>query len=252
MKSVAHSLVALFLAVSICLSAGAVTEPIDYAEPESLSGAVYADSTLSRVLFTFRRTATRSGSTIEVFRDFNLPDGTLAARERIVYQEGRLKSFSLDDFQIGSSGSAVVQPGAREARMNFQFALGNTRRKGNEKFMDQILVNDMVGQYIAAHWDALARGKVLKCRVVSIPRAQTVGFKFFRESETTWHGKPVMIVKAQPTSFLIAQLVAPLHFIVDNAGAHNVLEYTGRTTPKFRKNGKWEDLDAVTVINWNG
>ncbi|HLX72033.1 MAG TPA: hypothetical protein VKV04_20650 [Verrucomicrobiae bacterium] len=254
MKSEARLLIILFFvgAISICFSARAVNTTIDYGEPENLTGTVYADGTLTRVLFTFRRTATRSGSTVQVYRDFYLPDGTLAARERVIYQGGQLKSFSLDDFQIGSRGSAVVQPSAREAKMNFQYAVGTTRRNGNEKFMDQILVNDMVGQYISSHWEALARGQVLKCRVVSIPRAETVGFKFFKESETTWHGKPVMIVKAQPTSFLIAQLVAPLHFIVDKTGAHNVLEYTGRTTPKFRKNGKWEDLDAVTVIDWNG
>ena len=250
MKHQARSLAALLVATaSICLPVRAAEAGADYLEPEVLTGTVYADASLGRVLFTFRRTATRSGSTIQVLKDFNQPDGTLAARERVVYEGNRLKSFSLDDFQVGSRGSAVVQPGA--TKMNFQFSMGTTRRNGNEKFMDQILVNDMVGQYISEHWDALARGTVLKCRVVSIPRAETVGFKFFKESETTWHGKPVMIVKAQPTSILIAQLVAPLHFIVDKAGKHNVLEYTGRTTPKFRKNGKWEDLDAVTVIDWN-
>lgn len=244
---------ALFVGtVLICFSTRATDVPAtDYLEPETLSGTVYADGTLSRVLFTFRRTATRTGSTVRVLRDFNLPDGTLAARERIVYQGGQLRSFSLQDFQIGSRGSAVVQTGARTAMMNFQYAVGATRRNGNEKFADQILANDMVGPYIASHWDALARGTVLKCRFVSIPRAETVGFKFFKESETTWRGKPVMIVKAEPTSILIAQLVTPLHFVVDKGGRHNVLEYTGRTTPKFRKNGKWEDLDAVTVIDWN-
>lgn len=250
MKYQARLLCAWFAAtISLCSSVRATDVGVDFLEPEVLTGTVYADSTLERVLFTFRRTATRSDSTVQVLRDFSLPDGTLAARERVVYQGSQLKSFSLQDFQIGSKGSAVVQPG--EAKMNFQFALGATRRNGNEKFSDQIVVNDMVGPFIATHWNALASGEVLKCRFVSIPRAQTVGFKFFKESETTWRGKPVMIVKAQPTSILIAQLVAPLHFVVDKAGRHHVLEYTGRTTPKFRKNGKWEDLDAVTVIDWN-
>jgi hypothetical protein len=235
--------------VSICHSARATDVGIDYLEPEVLTGTIYADNTLAQVLFTFRRTATQSGSTIRVVREFNLPDGKLAARERVIYQGNQLRSFSLEDFQVGSKGSAVAQPG--EEKMNFQFAMGTTRRNGKEKFTDQILANDMVGPYIASHWDELTRGEVIKCRFVSIPRAETVGFKFFKESETTWHGKPVMIIKAQPTSFLIAQLVAPLHFVVDKAGRHRVLEYAGRTTPKFRKNGKWEDLDAVTVIDWN-
>lgn len=243
---------ALFAAViSFGLSPRATGSGIDYLDPQTLTGTVYADASLTRVLFTFRRTATRYGSTIYAMREFNLPDGTLAARERVVYQGGQLKSFSLEDFQIGSRGRAVVLPGSGEARMNFNYMVGSTRRNGSEKFMQEILVNDMVGPYLAANWDDLNGGAVLKCRFVSIPRAETIGFKFFKESETTWRGRPVIIVKAQPTSILIAQLVAPLHFVIEKAGQHRVLEYTGRTTPKFRKNGKWEDLDAVTVMDWN-
>jgi len=45
-------------------------------------------------------------------------------------------------------------------------------------------------------------------------------------------------------------LVDSLHFIVEKDGIHRVLQYTGRTTPCIQKNGKWEDLDAVTVFDW--
>src|SRR6516225_688639 len=143
--------------VSICHSARATDVGIDYLEPEVLTGTIYADNTLAQVLFTFRRTATQSGSTIRVVREFNLPDGKLAARERVIYQGNQLRSFSLEDFQVGSKGSAVAQPG--EEKMNFQFAMGTTRRNGKEKFTDQILANDMVGPYIASHWDELTRGE---------------------------------------------------------------------------------------------
>lgn len=252
MKQKLHLRRALFAAVILAgCSARAADVGIEYLEPQVLTGTVYADASLARVLFTFRRTATRNGSTIHVVREFNLPDGALAARERVIYQGSHLKLFSLEDFQIGSRGSAVVLPATGEEKMNFNYVVGATKRNGSEKFMDQILVNDMVGPYIAAHWDGLVNGEILKCRFVSIPRAETVGFKFFKEYDTTWRGKPVMIVKAEPSSIIIAQLVAPLHFVVEKTSPHRVLEYTGRTTPKFRKNGKWEDLDAVTVINWN-
>jgi hypothetical protein len=251
-KQQSRLLLALFAAaVSLCISARAANMGVDYFEPQVLTGTVYADASLTRVLFTFRRTATRYGSAVHAVREFYSPGGAIAARERVVYERGQLKSFSLEDFQVGSRGSAVVQPGTGEEKMNFDYVVGTTRRNGTEKFMDEILVNDMVGPYIAANWNVLASGDVLKCRFVSIPRAQTVGFKFFKESDSTWRGKPVMIVKAEPTSIIIAQLVSPLHFVVEKTGQHRVLEYTGRTTPKFRKNGKWEDLDAVTVIDWN-
>jgi len=223
---------------------------IDYFNPQTLKGTVYADASLKQVLFTFVRTATNSGSTIHVERDFNLPDGKLAAREQVVYENNQLKSFMLEELQTGAKGSAMVQSSGGDAKMNFNFTQGTTKKNGSEKFLNEILVSDMVGPYIAAHWDTLTKGGTVKCRLVSVSRAETVGFKFFKESDTTWHGKPAMIVTMQPSSIIIAQLVAPLHFVFEKEGQHHVLQYTGRTTPSIRKNGKWDDLDAVTVFEW--
>jgi hypothetical protein len=97
----------------------------------------------------------------------------------------------------------------------------------------------------------LLGGETIKCRLISVSRAETVGFKFFKESETIWRGRPAMVVKLQPSSIVIARLVAPLHFVIEKAAPHRILEYTGRTTPSIQKNGKWDDLDAVTVFDWN-
>jgi hypothetical protein len=223
---------------------------INYLEPKVLTGTIYSDASLKHVLFTFRRAATNSGSVIRVLREFNLPDGTLAARERVVYEGGQLKSFSLEELQSGAKGSAVVQSISGEKKLNFNYTEGTTRKTGSEKFLPEILTSDMVGPYIASHWDALVNGATVKCRLVSVSRAETVGFKFFRESETMWHGKPVLILELEPSSFIIARLVAPLHFVVEKESPHRVLLYTGRTTPSILKNGNWEDLDATTVFNW--
>jgi hypothetical protein len=223
---------------------------IDYFYPQTLKATIYADASLKQVLFTFVRTATNSGSTIHVQRDFNLPNGTLVARERVDYEKGQLKSFVLEEMQTGAKGSAMVQSSGGDAKMNFKFTQGATKKNGSEKFLNEILVSDMVGPYIAAHWDTLTKGGTVKCRLVAASRAETVGFKFFKESDMTWQGKPIMNVTMQPSSIIIAQLVAPLHFYIEKDGQHRVLQYIGRTTPSIRKNGKWEDLDAVSVFDW--
>ena len=223
----------------------------DYLEPKVLTGTIYADATLKQILFTFRRTATNSGNTVHALREFNLPNGKLAAREQVVYERGKLKSFELDELQTGAKGTAVIEAGTGNPTMKFDFSEGATKKTGSEKFVNEILTSDMVGPYIAAHWDALVEGKVVKCRLISVSRAETVGFKFFKESETTYRGKPALIVKMQPSSIIIAQLVAPLHFIIEKDTPHRVLQYAGRTTPSIRKDGKWDDLDAVTVFDWN-
>jgi hypothetical protein len=223
---------------------------VDYLEPKAFTGTIYADADLKQVLFTFRRTATNSGSTIQVVREFNLPNGTLAARERVTYEGEQLKSLQLEEVQTGATGSATVEPDGDDMKMNFEYTDGATKKTGSEKFLPEILTSDMVGPFIVSHWDALVKGSTVKCRLVSISRAETVGFKFFKESDTTWHGKPVMMVTMQPSSIIIAQLVASLHFVLEKGGQHRVLQYTGRTTPSIRKNGKWDDLDAVTVFDW--
>jgi len=53
------------------------------------------------------------------------------------------------------------------------------------------------------------------------------------------------------SSPIIAALVDPLYFTVEKVPPHRVFQYAGRTTPKIRTGGKWNDLDAVTVFDWD-
>ena len=63
-------------------------------------------------------------------------------------------------------------------------------------------------------------------------------------------GIPTLRLRMQASSFIIAQIVDPLFFVVEKAVPHRVLEYEGRTTPKRRDGNKWKDLDARTVYDW--
>src|SRR6188768_2734460 len=64
-----------------------VTAPAvrNYLHPNIITGTIYDQNDLKKVLFTFRRTATNTGSAIHVLREYILPSGTLAAREKVVY-----------------------------------------------------------------------------------------------------------------------------------------------------------------------
>jgi len=249
-NSLRASLLTIFFALFSANQLQAAEGGIDYLNPKTFTGTIYSDTNLKQVLFTFRRSATNAGSEVHVLREFNLPNGKLAVREQAVYEHGQLKSFVLDELQTGGKGLARVQMDGGESKINFDYTEGSTKKTGSEKFLNEILTGDMVGPFIAAHFDAIAKGATVKCRLVSLSRAETVGFKFFKESDTTWHGKPVMMVTLQPSSIIIARLVDSLHFVVERDGMHRVLQYTGRTTPSIEKNGKWEDLDAVTVFDW--
>lgn len=243
------ALLALLISLIFTPAVLADSQP-SYLEPKALTGTIYADANLKQVLFTLRRVATTQGSTIRVVREFNLPNGTLAARERVVYEGNQLRAFAFEDLRRGSAGDLTVQSAGGDLKLNLSYTDGKSKKTGSEKFVDDLLVSDMVGPYIVAHWESLTKGATVKCRLIAMSRAETVGFKFFKETETNWHDKPVMMVTLEPTSIIIAQMVEPMHFVIEQSSPHRIYQYTGRTTPGVLKNGKWEDLDPVTVFDW--
>jgi hypothetical protein len=229
---------------------------LTYEEPKTLTGTIYS-SDRKTVLFKFSRQLSRSGTELKVLREYSYPDGKLAAQERVVYEGNDFRSYELEELQTGGYGRATVRPDptdpAKKA-LSLEYSKDNASRaapgRSSETLQGDTLNNDMVGPFLAAHWDALRKGEEVKCRFIVLSRRETVGFRFVKESESQLQGKPMIILRMEPTSPLIRPLVDALHFKIEKEGAHRVLEYSGRTTPKIRSGNKWKDLDAVTVFDW--
>lgn len=244
--------VATFMLLEHPIQAGS---PSKYEEPIRLTATIYS---LDRktVLFKFSRHSTRTDNQLEVTREYTYPDGQLAARERVLYYGNNLQSYELEELQTGRFGRATLKPDPDNPQnhlLAFEYSQDPARAKpkrDSEILPPDTLNNDTVGPFLASHWDALLKGEEVKCRFMVIPRLETVGFRFVRESEGQWHGQPVLNLKMEPTSPLIRALIDPLHFKVEKNGQHRVLEYSGRTTPKMKSGNKWHDLDAITVFDW--
>ncbi len=253
---------ALFLAVQACASDGLNQEThrpgsglLKYEEPKFLAGAIYARDS-RRLLFNFKRVAERSGANLKVQRDFTYPDGKLAARERVVYEGDSLVSYELEEAQIGARGSAKIRHdankvGAGTIQFDYSKGPGSRSKEDAEPLRDNTLVTDMVGPFLLSQWGALERGEKLKCRLIVVPRVETVRFTFVKESEAVQANQQVLVVKMDPTSPFISALVDPLYFTIEKSPPHRVLQYVGRTTPKILAGGKWKDLDATTVFDWS-
>ena len=219
-------------------------------EPLLLTGTIYETSSgTNKILFTFRRTAVRSHNMVQVVRDFLYPNGSLAARESIVFERGELLSFQLEEKQTGARGGSSVTKDAKR-KLLFDWTADGKSKTDSEAFVADTLVGDMIPQFIIAHWKELARGDAVSFRFIASSRLETVGFKLVKESDVDWRGKPAVRLRMEPSSVIIRQLVDPLFFIVEKDGAHRVLEYVGRITPKQRDGTKWKDLDARTIYDW--
>jgi len=217
--------------------------PISYA---AAGATIYADSTKKVALFTMKRDAKESGSQKTVARVYADAQGKSAVTEKIVYQGTQLLSFETVSGQNGEKGSAQVKDG--KIIFSFTDAEGKTKT-GTEDFGPTTIVSDQVLEYLQAHWGELVAGDEVKVRYVAVARAETVGFKFFKEEEFTQDGKAYIRIKMKPSSFVIAALVKPLHYVFEKDGAHKLVSIEGRTIPKHQVDGKWQDLDAFTVFS---
>ncbi|HVV71394.1 MAG TPA: hypothetical protein VHI52_07835 [Verrucomicrobiae bacterium] len=233
----------------------AATQPaLTYENPKHLTAEIYSqDGDRRELLFRFERQASREGKNLIVLREYKYPDGKLAARERFVYQGDALKLFALEELQTGGQGSAAIKrvaPGHDTIDFTYFPEPGIKPKLDSEPLRPETLVNDMVGQFLVSHWDQLARGEKVRCRYMVVPRRETVGFTFIKTAESSLNGQPVVTVKMEPTSALLAALVKPLLFTLEKNHPHRVLQYVGRTTPKLKVGSKWTDLDALTVFDW--
>ena len=226
----------------------------DYAAPKRLTGTLYAiGSERKTVLFTFRRTATRSNSVVHVERQFFATNGALAAEEKAVYESNRLVSCQMQEFQEQVSGAVQIKPdpgnGVRQ-KLFIGFGRGFNPPKGDaQKLPPDTLIDDTLYPFLLAHWDDLMRGGAVKFRFVSLEWERTFEFRLVKAGESVQNNRSVVQIRMEPTGLFVAKLVNPLLFTVEKDNPHRLISYLGRTTPRIKKGRSWKYLDAETVFD---
>ncbi len=233
----------------------ATLEAYDYAEPKVLTGTLYEiGSERKKILYTFRRTATRSGSAVYVERQFFRTNGSEAAVDKVVYQTNRLVSYQMQEFQARVSGAVRIAPDPEkpaQPQIFISYGPGLTPPKGDaQNLPPDTVFDDTVYPFMMAHWDALIRGEVVKFHFISFEWERTFMFRFVKTAESKRNGRTVELIKMEPVSIFIAPMVDPLIFTVEKDSPHRILSYTGRTTPRIQKGKAWKYLDAETVFDW--
>jgi len=227
----------------------------DYAEPKLFTGTLYeTGSDRKKALYTFRRTATRSNSIVNVERQFFGTNGSVAALEKLVYQSNQLVSYRMQEFQAQVSGAVRIGPDPKnpaQQQIFISYGSGLIPPKGKaQNLPPDTVLDDTLYPFMMAHWDDLMRGDTVKFRFVSFEWERTFAFRFVKAAESVRNGRPVEEIRMEPANVLVAHLIDPLVFTVEKDSPHHILSYTGRTTPRIRKGKAWKYLDAETVFDW--
>ena len=229
--------------------------PFDFATPKVLTGKLYEiGSNRQNLLFTFRRTAERSGSTVRVERKFFCPDGSLAAAESVVYESGQLASLQMKEFQANVSGAIEVVSDPKKSgqpKLIVSYDHGLNPPKGDpQNLLPDTVQDDNLYALMMDHWSELMRGDSVKFRFVALEWKRTFGFRLVKICDCAQAGTPLVQIKMEPSNIFVARLVNPLIFTVEKAEPHRIISYVGRTTPRIKKGKSWKYLDAETVFDW--
>ncbi|HTV63336.1 MAG TPA: hypothetical protein VMH30_12280 [Verrucomicrobiae bacterium] len=232
------------------------SEPFDFAKPKLLTATLYAiGSDEQNVLYTFRRTATRSNNIVHVERQFIATNGSVAAVEKIVYDSGRLVSYEMQEFQAQVSGAIRIAPDPKNParqQLIISYGPGLTPPPGAaESLPPNTVIDDTLYPFMLAHWDDLMRGKAVKFHFVSLDRKRTYEFRLVKTAEFVRDHQTVEQIKMEAVSFLVAEFINPIILTVEKASPHHILSYLGRTTPRVKKGKAWKYLDAETVYHWS-
>lgn len=243
-------------AVPAAAAASTNASPVyDYARPKLLTGTLYAiGSDRKKVLYTFRRTATQSGTAVHVLRQFFTTNGTVAAAEKVLYESNRLVSYEMQDFQAKISGAIHIKPDAKNParqRIFISYSHTLTPAKGRGRVLQpDTVIDDTLYPFMLAHWNDLAQGKTVRFNFVSLNWERTFQFDLVKTGESEQNGEPVVQLTMKPAGFFLSAFVKPIVFTVQKNSPHAVLSYIGRTTPRIRKGESWKVLDAETVFHY--
>jgi hypothetical protein len=212
-----------------------------YQLPDISKGEI-RDRAERKLLFKYERAVTKTPDGSTVKRTFSDPQGEVVAVETCFYKGDKLVRMEIDQKQIKGKGFFEVVGD----KVNFQWEQNEKKKSDSEKLESNMISTDEVVPFLHKNWKAIMSGETVNIRFPVIDRAETVGFKFFKDSES----EGTVTIKMKPSSIVIAALVNPLLFRFEKGGESRLLEVNGRVTPKIKEGEKWKDLDALFVLNY--
>ena len=194
-------------------------------------------------LYVFKKTSGLKADGRELLSTYVDPSGKVLVDEVVeVGPKFDVRSYKFSQKQIGAEAEITIKGGVA----SFKYTVDGKTKTSDEKIGDDFIIGPTIVNFLQTHWQEIADGHTVKARFAVPDRLETVGFSYFKEKEDTVMGKKVWVIKMKPSSFVIAAIVDPLHFYMTPDGQHVVI-MKGRTQVKKEVDGKFKNLDALTV-----
>ena len=177
------------------------------------------------------RTSSEGGKVREVVIYRN-PAGKEIQRAETVYEEAGfvLVSYSKVDHRSGESETMIKTGSVVELR--YRESAEDDEESETLDWSESMGFTSMIVPSIRKNWALLAQGEEVEMDYLVPNRLGTVGFRLTKEGEETIGGKAVVVIRMEPSAFIIRLLVDPLYFYLESAQPRRLIQYRGRTSVK--------------------
>lgn len=210
------------------------------------SGVVYeTNSSRQKVLFTYEKERSEKDGSENVHALYKDPSGQVVWEERSQLRGSQIVKVEIDQKQTGQKGLVEVKDG----QIFFTKTEDGKASTKEEKLASTFVMGANFQKFIRDNWETISQGKTLSFRFGVWDRQETVGFEIFKIGDATIGEQKAVELKMKPSSFLIAALVKPIHFIYAADGSRLLIR-RGRVEPKRKDGSSYKDLDAEMVYSY--
>lgn len=223
----------------------ALPESISKIKKEKSVAKVFSHDDKPKLIYFFEREQETKDSQQAVTAVFKTPDkeSRVIVKENILYNDGKLSRYSMDHYQVNETMKVEI----KNNKIYFEHTHDDKTDREVEDLEENTILADQIYPFLIQHWEQLMKGETISCRFIVPERAETVGFKFFKEEEKTLNGKPVVIIKMKASSFVIALLAKTILFTIDKS-TKTLTAIDGRLPPKVKNGSSWDPLFAKLVF----
>lgn len=173
--------------------------------------------------------------------------GEAAVTEYIETKSGDIVEYKINHKQTGETGSFRIA----NKEIIFTHTHDGTKETATHPLVKDFVVMPTLITHIQSNWKRLVKGERLLVHYGVWNRRNTLRFTIKKVKELTKDGQNLVLFRFEAKNLGIRLLMGqPLNFYFNKDTKQPYL-VLGRTLPKYKRWGRWKNLNAETVISYD-
>ena len=204
---------------------------------ELFVGDIYlAGTNKGLLIFRQRNSVLKKEKQVILRHSYTEPNGDLAVREDVIYEEGRFRKYSVE-FKGTDCGCVLDRMGNK---LVFSFTRGDTDETGEANYTSNLVMGPTLTRFVHRNWNGLVQGKTEYFYLPAMTLQRIARFRMYKNAESSWNRPGVIVLKMDLSSIFLRFFVDPVDLVYD-LGTKRLLEIHGKSLLQRKVNGRVEN-----------